>query len=115
MARYWLIIYGSRKHSCYTRRGLTDRLFFAKIDRAGRAEYIFLFCVNRLLLHQMSTGEYHYTDGLNGKRAAYTHVQEDSKFKPKVVIGDFFATGLFVGYNQGGNDSLGVACTRKSF
>jgi len=24
----------------YTRRGLTDRFFKAKIDRAGRAEYI---------------------------------------------------------------------------
>jgi len=26
-------------NSGYTRRGLTDRFFFAKIDRAGRAEY----------------------------------------------------------------------------
>jgi len=25
----------------YTRRGLPDRFFFAKIDRAGRAEYMF--------------------------------------------------------------------------
>ncbi len=72
-----------------------------------------------ILLRNLQTGDFVYSDGSNGHQRTYTHVQEQNSGGYPIAVGSFSALGLVV-YDSDDFDymfnfsSLGASCARKS-
>lgn len=81
-----------------------------KVERSGFEVPGLIDVIASLLLHNLRTGEFIYSDGSNGQPWTYTRVQEAEY----IIVGGFSASGLHLLTSGDDDDRIGVACALKS-
>jgi len=100
------VLDGTREQSFATQEKL--------VKEAGSEIPNLIDAVASVLLHNLKTDDFVYSDSSNGRHWTYTRVQEQSNQGYQIVVGGFSALGLVVIDDCYDDDRIGASCSGKS-